>query len=155
MNSGLDEDNTSPSFWGVLFSGMVWIPLSHKGIFLELFSFSSTFPTPAFWVWFSAPGGFALDLTVFPSSPLAMIWWDWSLGWDFLIGVFEAPLSLLPFLWIPLVGLLDSWFRRGLWEARGLKEDPLSSKELFVKVVELLRLPSFGDIARVVGIYKN
>lgn len=153
INSGLAEGTANP-FWEALLSGFVSIPFSHLGRFPELFSFASVFSMLVFGFWHSASVGLGLDLTVFPSIPLAIFWWGWSLGWDFLIVAFEAALSLLPFLWIPLVALLKSLFRRGLLQATGLN-DPPSSKELFIEVEELLRLPSFGDFGRVVGICNN
>lgn len=73
------------------------------------------------------------------------------MDWDFLKGLFEAPeLSLSPFGWIPLVELLCSRFRCGLAEGT-----PATSGEVFVAAVELFCLPSFGDLARVVGIYEE
>lgn len=55
--------------------------------------------------------------------------------------------SLLKFVVIPLVELLGSWF------TSGLREDSPFPKEPSFAAIELLFLPSFGDFARVVGIY--
>ena len=63
-----------------------------------------------------------------------------------MIDFFETASLLSLLAQLPLGDLLWSWFTRGL--------DPLPSEELFVAETELLFLPSFGDIGRVVGIYK-
>lgn len=72
-----------------------------------------------------------------------------TLGWVFFIVFLEATFSSLPLVWILLVEPFCSWFK----DER--TPEPSTSEELFVAVTLLLFLPSFGDIARVVGICDN
>ena len=145
--SGLAKLGIGPPFWAGLSSSATPTASSHWGRLTGWFWFSSGFLTQASCTGFSTFLVFGFDFPRFSSALVIPL--DWSLGWDFFTAFLEATLSSLPFVWVLLVETFCSWFKDGL------TLEPSPSEGLFVAATLLLCLPSFGDIARVVGIYDN